>query len=81
MIGITSLMDSRKAIVAISLIISATVMGALGYLNAEQWLGFAKWIGMSYMGAEALDSGLGKIGQPGKTVAVESKPVKQKVKK
>ena len=71
MTGLTSLLDSRKAIVAIALILSATVLGVMGYLNAEQWISFAQWIGTAYMGAEALDSGLGKMGNSSTPAPVE----------
>mgnify|MGYP001602711925 CR=1 FL=1 len=55
--ALTSLWNSEKGILAVALIIGATVLAALGHMTIEQWTGFSELIFGLYVGGKTLQSG------------------------
>lgn len=56
------LLESRKAIFSMLLVVAVSVLAILRILTVEQWIDYTKWLSGFYVGAEAVDSGLGKLG-------------------
>ncbi len=42
--------------------LAVSVMTIFKAMTVEQWIDYTKWLGGFYLGAEAVDSGLGKYG-------------------
>jgi hypothetical protein len=52
--AIKDLLNSERGIVALSLIISVTVLCALGSISTQQWLDYSKWIFVTYAAAKTV---------------------------
>lgn len=52
--AIADLWKSERGLVAIGLIIGATVLVALNHMSIEQWLDYTKWIFGMYAGAKTV---------------------------
>lgn len=76
------LLESRKAIFSIMLIIAGSVLAVLKIMTVEQWVEYTKWLGGFYVASEAVDSGLGKLsGIVGKKAATEQAKEEPKLTK
>lgn len=55
--AILKLLDSKSALVALAIIICATVLAGLAKIPWSEWKEIAMWIGIAYIGGEkALDA-------------------------
>ncbi len=52
--AIKDLLNSERGIVAIALIIAATVLCALGSISTQQWLDYSTWIFTTYAAAKTI---------------------------
>jgi hypothetical protein len=52
--AIKDLLNSERGIVALALIISVTVLCALGSISTQQWLDYSKWIFVTYAAAKTV---------------------------
>lgn len=53
--AIEGLLSSRKALMVLVVMISSTVLVAMGRMSSEQWESVARWLGMSWLGAQAFE--------------------------
>jgi hypothetical protein len=60
--GLRALLESKKAIFSGLLVLAASVLAVLKIMTLQEWIDFTKWLAVTYVGAEGLDSGLGKLG-------------------
>lgn len=51
----SGLLASRKALMVLVVMIGATVLVALGRMTSEQWETVARWLGASWLGAQAFE--------------------------
>jgi hypothetical protein len=54
--ALKDLCASERGLLAVALIIAATVLAALGHMSVEDWRSFAVWIFGIYVGGKSLTS-------------------------
>lgn len=54
MSALTNLWNSEKGIIAVALIIAATVLTTLGHITADAWIDYSKWIFAFYVGGKTI---------------------------
>lgn len=73
-IGLKALFESKKAVITGILMLAVSVMTIMKIMTVDQWIDYTKWLGGFYLGAEAVDSGMGKFGV---SVAARTNPAVQ----
>jgi hypothetical protein len=75
--GIRGLLDSKKGLQGLVLIIAATTLVALGAMTVEQWQEYTVWIFGIYAGAETVNGTAaiikGAPARPGRTATTSKK--------
>lgn len=62
---IKDLARSEKAVVSLGVLIAATVLCALGHVTVEQWLEFAKWVLLVYVGGKSVQGAASALARRG----------------
>jgi len=83
--ALESLLDNEKGLMAVLLLIGATVLVALGKMTVDDWKSFAQWVFGIYAGSTAVhQSALALSGKsadkPADKPAAPSEPAKTEVK-
>lgn len=73
--ALASLLDNEKGLVAVLLLIGATVLVGLGKMTVDDWRNFAVWIFGAYAGSTAIhQAAIALGGKPSPTPTTETKP-------
>lgn len=54
--AITDLWKSERGLLALAILVSATVLEGIGHLTSDQWIELVKWVAAFYVGGKTLSS-------------------------